>query len=196
MILSMNPTPSRNWFTWPAVIVVVLVIVAVYMGGKYNGFVSQNESVNTQWAQVESQYQRRFDLIPNLVSSIQGAMNQEQSVFTALAEARTRYAGATSVDQKAAAANQVESSFARLLVVMENYPQLKSIDAVQGLMAELSGTENRVAVERMRYNEIVRDYNVTVKTFPGSFVARMFGFAPRTMFEAQTGAETVPKVNL
>ena len=196
MILCMNPTPSRNWFTWPVIIVVVLVIVAVYMGGKYNGFVRQNESVNTQWAQVESQYQRRFDLIPNLVSSVQGAMKQEQSVFTALAEARTRYAGAATPDQKVAAASQVESSFARLLVVMENYPQLKSIDAVQGLMAELSGTENRVAVERMRYNEIVRDYNVSVKTFPGSFVARMFGFAPRTMFEAQTGAEIVPKVNL
>ncbi len=196
MILCMNPIPSRNWFTWPVIIVVVLVIVAVYMGGKYNGFVRQNESVNTQWAQVESQYQRRFDLIPNLVSSVQGAMKQEQSVFTALAEARTRYAGAATPDQKVAAASQVESSFARLLVVMENYPQLKSIDAVQGLMAELSGTENRVAVERMRYNEIVRDYNVSVKTFPGSFVARMFGFAPRTMFEAQTGAEIVPKVNL
>lgn len=192
----MNPTPSRNWFTWPVIIVVVLVLAAVYVGGKYNGFVSQNESVNTQWAQVESQCQRRFDLIPNLVSSVQGAMKQEQSVFTALAEARTRYAGAATPDQKAAAASQVESSFARLLVVMENYPQLKSIDAVQGLMAELSGTENRVAVERMRYNEIVRDYNVSVKTFPGSFAARMFGFAPRTMFEAQAGAEIVPKVNL
>ena len=196
MILCMNPIPSRNWFTWPVIIVVVLVLVTIYMGGKYNGFVRQNESVDTQWAQVESQYQRRFDLIPNLVSSVQGAMKQEQSVFTALAEARTRYAGAATPDQKVAAASQVESSFARLLVVMENYPQLKSIDAVQGLMAELSGTENRVAVERMRYNEIVRDYNVSVKTFPGSFVARMFGFAPRTMFEAQTGAEIVPKVNL
>ncbi len=192
----MNPTPSRNWFTWPIIIIVILVLLAVYMGGQYNGFVSQNEAVNTQWAQVESQYQRRFDLIPNLVSSVQGAMKQEQAVFTALAEARTRYAGATTPDQKAAAASQVETSFGRLLAVMENYPQLKSIDAVQGLMAELSGTENRVAVERMRYNETVRSYNVSVKTFPSSLVARIFGFASRAMFEAQTGAENAPKVNL
>lgn len=192
----MNPTPSRNWFTWPVIIIGILVLLSVYMGGQYNGFVSQDEAVNTQWGQVESQYQRRFDLIPNLVSSVQGAMKQEQAVFTALADARTRYAGATTPDQKAAAASQVETSFGRLLAVMENYPQLKSVDAVQGLMAELSGTENRIAVERMRYNETVRSYNVSVKTFPSSLVARIFDFAPRTMFEAQTGAENAPKVNL
>lgn len=192
----MNPTPSRNWFTWPVIIIGILVLLSVYMGGQYNGFVSQNEAVNTQWGQVESQYQRRFDLIPNLVSSVQGAMKQEQAVFTALADARARYAGATTPDQKAAAAGQVETSFGRLLAVMENYPQLKSVDAVQGLMAELSGTENRIAVERMRYNETVRSYNVSVKTFPSSLVARIFDFAPRTMFEAQTGAENAPKVNL
>lgn len=196
MISRMNTETTKSWLTWPVGIVVVLVLVALYMGGKYNSFVRQNEAVNTQWAQVESQYQRRFDLIPNLVSSVQGAMKQEQAVFSAIAEARTRYAGATSPEQKASAANQVESAFGRLLVVMENYPQLKSIDTVQSLIAELSGTENRVAVERMRYNEIVRDYNVSVKTFPGSFVASIFGFAPRTMFEAQTGAENAPKVNL
>lgn len=192
----MNTSAVRSWFTWPVIIIVVVVLAALYIGGKYNGFVRQNEAVNAQWAQVESQYQRRLDLIPNLVASVQGSMKQEQTVFTAIAEARTRYAGAATPDQKAAAANQVESAFARLLVVMENYPQLKSIDTVQSLMAELSGTENRVAVERMRYNEIVRDYNVSVKTFPSSFVAGMFGFAARTMFEAQTGAENAPKVNL
>ena len=195
-MLDMNTETSKSWFTWPVITVVILVLLALYVGGKYNGFVRQNESVDTQWAQVESQYQRRYDLIPNLVSSVQGAMKQEQAVFTALAEARTRYAGATTPDQKAAAAGQVETAFGRLLAVMENYPQLKSIDAVQGLMAELAGTENRVTVERMRYNEIVRDYNIGVKTFPNSLVASIFGFAPRTMFEAQEGAENAPKVNL
>jgi LemA protein len=192
----MNTTTLKSWFTWPIVIVIVLVIVALYVGGRYNGFVSQNDAVTAQWAQVESQYQRRLDLIPNLVSSVQGAMKQEQSIFTALADARANYAGATTPDQKAAAATQVESSLGRLLAIVENYPQLKSIDTVQSLMAELAGTENRVAVERMRYNEIVRDYNVSVKSFPGSLVAHLFGFVSRTMFEAATGAEVAPKVNL
>jgi len=192
----MDTENSKKWFTWPVIIIIVLVLIGFYVGGKYNSFVSQNESVSTQWAQVESQYQRRFDLIPNLVSSVQGAMEQEQTVFTALAEARTRYAGASTPDQRATAANQVESAFGRLLAVMENYPQLKSIEAVQGLMAELSGTENRVAVERMRYNEVVRDYNVSVKVFPNSLIASIFGFGPRTMFEAADGTEVVPEVNL
>ncbi len=192
----MNPTQIRSWFTWPVIIGIVVVLLALYVGGKYNGLVRQNESINTQWAQVESQYQRRLDLIPNLVASVQGAMKQEQAVFSAIAEARTRYAGATTPDQKAAAANQVESAFGRLLVVMENYPQLKSVDTVQSLMAELAGTENRVAVERMRYNETVRDYNISVKTFPGSLIAGMFGFSAHTMFEAQAGAENAPKVTL
>jgi len=192
----MNTTTIKSWFTWPVIIGIIVVLVALYVGGKYNGFVSQNEAVTTQWAQVESQYQRRLDLIPNLVSSVQGAMKQETAVFGAIAEARTRYAGAATPDQKAAAATQVEGAMARLLVVMENYPQLKSIDTVQSLMAELAGTENRVAVERMRYNEIVRDYNIGVKTFPSSLIAGMFGFAPRTMFEAASGAEVAPKVNI
>ncbi|MEK7604235.1 MAG: LemA family protein [Patescibacteria group bacterium] len=192
----MNTSTVRSWFTWPVILVGVLIVLALYVGGKYNGLVRQDEGVSTAWAQVESQYQRRFDLIPNLVSSVQGAMAQEQSIFIALAEARTRYAGASTPDARAAAANQLEGSLARLLVVMENYPQLKSIDAVQGLMSELAGTENRVAVERMRYNEAVRGYNVSVKTFPGSLVAGMFGFDPRTMFEAKEGAEDAPKVNL
>ena len=186
----------KKWFTWPVITIAVLVLIALYVGATYNSFVRSNEAVDAQWAQVESQYQRRFDLIPNLVASVQGAMKQEQTVFSTIAEARTRYAGAATPDAKAAAASGVETALARLLVVMENYPQLKSVDTVQSLIAELSGTENRVAVERMRYNEMVRDYNVSVKTFPRSFVAGLFGFAPRTMFEAQAGAENAPKVNL
>jgi LemA protein len=192
----MNTTTMKSWLTRPVIIIAIIVLLAFYVGGKYNSFVRQNEAVTTQWAQVESQYQRRYDLIPNVVSSVQGAMKQETAVFTALAEARTRYAGAATPDQRAAAAGQVESSLARLLVVMENYPQLKSIDTVQSLIAELAGSENRVAVERMRYNETVQSYNVGVKTFPGALIASMFGFAPRTMFEAQSGAEVAPKVNL
>ncbi|HVV38910.1 MAG TPA: LemA family protein [Candidatus Paceibacterota bacterium] len=193
----MEPTSSwRAWLTWPIIIVVILVLAAVYAGGKYNSLVKSNEAIDAQWAQVESQYQRRFDLIPNLVNSVKGIMKQEQTVFTAIADARTHYADAATPDAKAAAAGEVETSLGRLLAVMENYPELKSADTVQSLMAELAGTENRISVERMRYNELVRDYNVSVKSFPGSLLAGMFGFNPRTMFEAQAGAETPPTVNL
>ena len=189
----MIPTTSR-WLTWPVILIGIIILGGLYIGSAYNALVRNNEAVSAQWAQVESQYQRRFDLIPNLVESVKGIMKQEQAVFTAIADARTHYAGATTPDQKAAAAGQVESSLARLLVVMENYPQLKSADNVQSLMAEIAGTENRISVARMRYNEMVRDYNVSAKTFPGSLVASLFGFGPRTMFEAQTGAADAPKV--
>lgn len=176
------------------IILAVLVVALLYIGGVYNGFVKSNEGVTAQWAQVESQYQRRFDLIPNLVESVKGVMKQEQEVFGKLAEARASYAGAQSADAKATAAGQVESAFGRLLAIMENYPQLKSSENVQTLMSEIAGTENRVSVERMRYNEMVRDYNVGVKTFPRALVARLFGFDVRTMFEAVVGAENAPQV--
>jgi LemA protein len=178
------------------VVVAAVVVIGLYGASVYNGLVRSNEGVDAQWAQVETQYQRRFDLIPNLVASVQGAMKQEKDVFTALADARAHYAGAQSVDDKAAAAGQVETAFGRLLAIMENYPQLKSVDTVQSLMAEISGTENRISVERMRYNEMVRDYNIGVKTFPRSLMASLFGFHARTMFEAATGAETAPKVQI
>lgn len=181
---------------WIFIVIGLLAIVAIVLGAKYNSFVKQNEAVDAQWAQVQSQYQRRFDLIPNLVNSVKGIMTQEQKVFSDIADARTKYSGAATTDEKAAAASQVETALGRLLVVMENYPQLRSVETVQSLMSELSGTENRIAVERMRFNEIVRDYNVSVKTFPGSLVATIFGFDARSMFEAQTGAENAPQVNI
>lgn len=178
------------------ILIGVVVVVALYLGSAYNGFVKGNEGVDAQWAQVESQYQRRFDLIPNLVESVKGVMEQEQEVFTALADARTRYAGAGTSDEKAAAAAGLDGALSRLLVVMENYPQLRSVEVVQGLMAELAGSENRIAVERQRYNELVREFNVSAKVFPGSLVAKLFGFTPRTMFEAAEGAATAPQVDL
>lgn len=187
----------RPMWKSPAVIVIgVAVILALWLGGVYNGMVRSNETVDTAWAQVETQYQRRFDLIPNLVSAVQGAMKQEKDIFIAIANARQGYAGARTVNEKVAAATQVESALGRLLVIMENYPQLKSVDTVQTLMAQLEGTENRISVERSRFNETVRDYNIKVKTFPNSAVASMFGFAPRAMFEAQKEAATAPKVSL
>ncbi len=176
------------------VLVVVLVLFAMYGWGLYNKMVTANEGVENQWAQVETQYQRRFDLIPNLVESVKGIMEQEKEVFGAIAEARTRYAGATTINDKAGAATQVESALARLLVVMENYPELKSAENVQTLMVQLEGTENRISVERKRYNDAARDFNVMVKRVPAKWFAGWFGFEPKDFFESVEGSETVPAV--
>jgi len=181
--------------TW-IILAIVVVLVAGYMWMTYNKLVVANESIDGQWAQVETQYQRRFDLIPNLVNSVKGAMNQEQEVFGRLADARANYSGARTVDDKVSAATQVEGALARLLVVMENYPQLNSIQTVQTLMSQLEGTENRVSVERKRFNEVVQIYNVSVKRVPANMIASLFGFAERNYFESAEGAETAPKVDL
>lgn len=183
----------KNKTLW--IIVGVLFLIGVYVVSTYNGLISKNNQADGQWAQVESQYQRRFDLIPNLIASVQGAMKQETTVFTALANARASYAGARTVNDKVIAAQGVDSALARLLAISENYPQLKSIDTVNNLMSQLEGTENRIAVERMRYNEIVKDYNLKTKTFPSSVISNMFSFDPREYFKSVTGSEAAPKVN-
>jgi len=173
-----------------AVVAFLFLIFIAYPWGTYNSLVKSREGVKAQWQQVETQYQRRFDLIPNLVESVKGIMAQEQKIFGDLAEARTRYAGSPNPEN----ASQVESALARLLVVVENYPELRSTETVSGLMAELAGTENRVAVERRRYNEEVRDYNQSIKIFPKNILAGLFGFSEETYFEAQEGTENAPKV--
>lgn len=178
------------------IILSIVAIIGLYAWSAYNRFVTANENIENLWAQVETQYQRRFDLIPNLTNAVKGIFNQEQKVFGDLAEARTRYSGAATVNEKAAAATQVETALGRLLVVLENYPQLRSSEAVQNLMVQLEGTENRIAVERKRYNDSVRDYNLSVKTFPSKLFAGLYGFAEREYFEAATGAEVAPKVEL
>ena len=178
------------------VVLGVVLVLGGWMMSSYNSLVVMNEGVDTQWAQVETQYQRRFDLIPNLVAAVQGSMKQEKAIFLGVAEARKGYAGARTTDEKAQAAGQMESALGRLLVVMESYPMLSSNTNVQSLMAQLEGTENRVSVERMRYNDVVKDYNVKVKSFPGNVLAKMFGFEVRKMFEAEVGADKAPKVEL
>src|SRR3990167_11125824 len=147
------------------IIIAVVVVLALWGFSSYNSFISLNESADAQWAKVETQYQRRFDLIPNLVNSVKAILTQEQTVFGDIADARTRYAGATTPDEKAAAASQVEGALGRLLVIVENYPQLESSSNVRDLMAQLEGTENRVSVERTRFNDEIRAYNTTVKRF-------------------------------
>lgn len=178
-----------------AVIAVIVIAIAGWLIGLYNGLLTSRATVDNQWAQVETQYQRRVDLIPNLVSSVQGVMEQEQKVFGDLADARSKYAGASSANDKAAAAGELEGALSRLLVIMENYPQLKSSEAVQSLMVELAGTENRVAVERKRYNDTVKNYNLMIAVFPNNLMAGIFGFTGRNYFESQEGAENAPTVN-
>lgn len=175
---------------------VIVLIIIFWFIGTYNGLVRAKIDIEGQWAQVETQYQRRFDLIPNLVASVKGIMGQEQEVFGKLADARSKYAGSTSVSEKASAATEVESALSRLLVIMENYPELRSTETVTNLMTQLEGTENRISVERKRYNDSVTVYNKNLRVFPKSMVAGMFGFQPETFFEAQEGSETAPKVEL
>lgn len=176
------------------IVIAIIVIILGYIGITYNKLVTAKTSADAQWAQVETQYQRRFDLIPNLVNAVKGIMKQETAVFGAIADARTRYAGATTPNAKAVAANEVESSFARLLVVMENYPQLQSAANVQTLQAQIEGTENRISVERSRYNDQVRNYNLSVSRFPSALVASLTGFDLRAYFESAAGSEIAPTV--
>jgi LemA protein len=188
---------EQNFFQRNKTLIVVLAIialVAIWLFGSYNGFVSANENVNNSWAQVENQLQRRFDLIPNLVSTVKGITGQEQKVFGDLAEARTRYSGAGSVNEKAQYATQVESALGRLLVIAENYPQLQSSQAFRDLMVQLEGTENRISVERMRYNDTVKNFNLKVKTLPSNIVAKIFGFDEKAYFEIKEEAKNAPKV--
>lgn len=175
---------------------VVLAVLILWSLSSYNGLVNQKESYTAQWSQVENQYQRRFDLIPNLVAAIKGSLNQELEVFGAIAEARTRYSGAQTQEQKVQAASQVESALGRLLVITENYPELKSSVLVQDLLVQLEGTENRVAVERQKYNETVRVYNLKVKRIPGVIFAKVFGFDEQPYFESAEGSDVVPTVDL
>lgn len=172
----------------------MIVVIGGYIGFTFNSLISLEETSVAAWQQVETQYQRRYDLIPNLVESVKGVMKQEQAIFTALADARTRYSGAVSTNDKVAAASDVESALSRLLVVVENYPVLKSSDTVQTLMSQIEGTENRISVERSRFNETVRVYNLKTKRFPSSIVAAIFGFDEKAYFEATQGAEKAPAV--
>lgn len=176
------------------VVVLLVLIVGGILWGSYNSLVTKSQAIDGQWAQVETQYQRRYDLIPNLVNSVKGIMTQEQTVFGQIAQARTQYGGAVTTDEKAAAASNLDSAISRLLVIMENYPQLRSVEAVTQLMDELSGTENRIAVERGRYNTRVQDYNTSIKKIPTNLMAALFNFNERQYYKSVSGADQAPKV--
>jgi LemA protein len=174
---------------------VLLVVSFALSGCSYNRFVGQEESIKAQWAQVENQLQRRNDLVPNLVETVKGVAQQERDVFGQIAESRSKLAGAQTTEQKIQAANEQSTALARLLVIVENYPQLRSNEQFARLMDELSGTENRIAVERMRYNERVQEYNTSRRQFPSNVTAGIFGFKEYPLFNAPPEAERVPQVN-
>lgn len=160
----------------------------------YNTLVSLQESVSASWAQVENQLQRRQDLIPNLVETVKGYASHERSVLLEVTNARARVAQARDIEEKIKANNELEGALGRLLVIVERYPELKANQNFIRLQDELSGTENRIAVERRRYNETVRTYNTKIRTFPGNLVARIFGFQKAPLFEASPSAKEPPKV--
>src|SRR6187549_211733 len=177
------------------IVTAVLLTAAVLSSGcSYNRFVGQEEAIKTQWAQVENQLQRRNDLIPNLVETTKGIAQQERDVFGQIADSRAKMAGARTPQETIQAANEQSAALARLLVVVENYPQLRSSESFNRLMDELSGTENRIAVERMRYNERVQEYNTLRRRFPSNITARIFSFAENPLFDAPPEAERVPTV--
>jgi LemA protein len=183
-------------FVRNAVVTAVLVVAAIGVSGcSYNQFVTQEEAIKTQWAQVENQLQRRNDLIPNLVETVKGYAAQERDVFGQIADSRAKLAGAKTPQDQIAAANEQSAALARLLVITENYPQLRSNESFNRLMDELSGTENRIAVERMRYNERVQEYNTSRRRFPANITASMFGFKEYPLFNAPPEAERVPRVD-
>jgi LemA protein len=180
--------------TWMWVLLVV-VVVGGFVVSVYNGLVGLDQSVKTNWAQVENQLQRRYDLIPNLVATVKGYASHEKELFENVTKARSAWAGAQTQGQKVAAANQVEGALARLMVVVENYPQLQASANFRALQDELAGTENRLAVARQRFNEAVQSYNTTAKSIPTVFFVRMFGFdSEKVFFKAAEGAKEAPKV--
>ena len=178
-----------------ALTTMMMVAAGASSGCSYNRFVTEEEAVKAQWAQVDNQLQRRNDLIPNLGESTKGFAQQERDVFTAIADSRAKLAGAQTPGQRIEAANEQSSALARLLVVVENYPQLKSSETFARLMDELAGTENRIAVERMRYNEAVQRYNTSRRQFPSNITASLFGFDEYPLYEVPESARVVPKVD-
>jgi LemA protein len=179
-----------------AIALLVLAALAIPLSGcSYNRFVSQEEAIKAQWSQVENQLQRRNDLIPNLVETVKGYAQHEEGVFKEIADARSQLLTAKSPEETINAANRQTSALGRLLAISENYPQLKANEQFNRLMDELAGTENRLAVERMRYNEKVQEYDTSRRQFPANLTAKMFGFKEYPYFQAPPDAKQLPKVN-
>lgn len=185
------------------VVLVIAFIIYRIFAGTYNDMVQMDEKVSAQWANVETQYQRRADLIPNLVNTVKGFAQQEKEVLTGVTEARARASSiqidpsnldAAAIQNFQAAQGQLSSALSRLLVTVERYPELKSNQNFLELQAQLEGTENRIAVERKRFNDVVQEYNTYIRSFPNNMLAGMYGFERRPLFESSEGSENAPQV--
>ena len=184
---------NKLWL-WIGIPIAVILLIGLWYVATYNSLIRMNEGVNGKWAQVETQYQRRVDLIPNLVATVKGAANFEQSTLTEITKLRSQWQAAPNVNAKVDTANQIESAISKLLVISENYPQLTATQNYRDLQSELANTENKVAVERQRYNDAVRDFNARIQTFPSSIVAKRLGYDKRPYFNSKPGAENAPEV--
>jgi len=177
-----------------AVIAVLAIAVYSLFAGNYNKFVQMDVGIKAAWSQVENQLQRRYDLIPNLVETVKGYAKQEKDVLVEVTNARSKVGGAGTVPDKIAANNELSGALSRLMVVVERYPDLKSNQNFMKLQDELAGTENRIAVERMRYNDAVKIYNQAIRSFPANLIAGMFGFKEAAFFKVDEVAKAAPKV--
>lgn len=188
----MRTRPLPAWTLLP----IAVAAAAALPGCAYNQLTAQEEAIKSAWGEVQNQLQRRNDLVPNLVETVKGVATQEQEVFGRIAESRAKLAGARTPAETMAAANEQSAALARLLVIVENYPQLRSSESFNRLMDELSGTENRLAVARRRYNEAIQAYNTFRKQFPSNITATVFGFSgDYPYFEAPAETREVPKVD-
>ncbi len=176
-------------------LLLVVILVVGWGVSTYNGLVDGEQAVQTQASNIETQLQRRSDLIPNLVNTVKGYAAHEEEIFTALAEARAKLSGATSLEEMDEANGELTSALNRLMVIVENYPDLKADQNFIGLQDELAGTENRIAQVRRDYNDAVQAYNVKIRRFPSNIIAGMFGFEPAELFESSEGADSVPEVS-
>lgn len=177
-----------------AVIAIILIALYSLFAGNYNKFVKMDVGIKAAWSQVENQLQRRYDLIPNLVETVKGYAKQEKDVLVEVTNARSKVGGAGTVPDKIAANNELSGALSRLMVVVERYPDLKSNQNFMKLQDELAGTENHIAVERMRYNDAVKIFNQAIRTFPGNLIASMFNFKEAAFFEAPKEAKAAPQV--
>ncbi|MFW6247999.1 MAG: LemA family protein [bacterium] len=186
---------ATKWIAPVAIIAILIAIGVFWFVGQQNTLVTLEESIDASWSEIDNQLQRRSDLIPNLVATVRGYAEQEEEIFTQIADARARLGGAQTVGETAESYGELQSALSRLLVVVENYPQLRSDQSFLQLQDELAGTENRIAVARRRYNESVRQFNTRIRLFPTRIVANGLGMEQREYFEIDEAAREVPTVD-